>query len=108
MVLTPGEFFFFLVGLEFEFRALSLQSRYSTTCTTPSAHFIMVILETVVTQTICPGWPQAFILPIAASQVARIIDMSLQCLIYARFLRETGLNCLLGEGGLEVEERGDA
>jgi hypothetical protein len=27
-------------------------------------------------QTICPGWPQTMILPISASQIARITDMS--------------------------------
>jgi hypothetical protein len=31
-----------------------------------------------VSRTICPGWPQTMILPISASQVARITDVSHQ------------------------------
>jgi hypothetical protein len=35
----------FLVGLEFERRALHLQRRWFTARTTPSVHFTLVILE---------------------------------------------------------------
>jgi hypothetical protein len=38
-------FFFFLVGLDFELRALHFQSRCLTTGATPSLHFALVILE---------------------------------------------------------------
>jgi hypothetical protein len=71
---------FFLVGLEFELRALQLQSRYSTTYTTPPVHFALVILEMGVSGTIYLGWPQTSILPISASQVASITGMSHRCL----------------------------
>jgi hypothetical protein len=42
----------------------------------PPVHFVLVILEMEVSQTICPGWPQASIFPISASQVARITGVS--------------------------------
>jgi hypothetical protein len=34
--------------------------------------------EDGVSRTVCMGWPQAMILPISASQVARIINVSHQ------------------------------
>jgi hypothetical protein len=39
-----------------------------------------------VSQTICLGWPQAMILQISASQLARIIGMSHWCLSGSRFI----------------------
>jgi hypothetical protein len=39
------KFFLFFVGLTFEFRVLSLQSRHSISWATPSVHFTLVILE---------------------------------------------------------------
>jgi hypothetical protein len=49
-----------------------LQSRCSTAWTTPQVHFVLVILEIGVLWTICLSWPGTLILPISASQVARI------------------------------------
>jgi hypothetical protein len=45
-------------------------------------HFAVVILEMGVSRTICLGWPQTMILPILASQVARITSVSHQRLAY--------------------------
>jgi hypothetical protein len=42
---------------------------------TPSVHFALVIL---VSWPACPGWPQTVILPISASQVARITGLNHQ------------------------------
>jgi hypothetical protein len=56
------------MGLEFEFKASHLQSRHFTTWAIPLVHFALVILEMGVSQTI--------ILPISASQVAKIIGVS--------------------------------
>jgi hypothetical protein len=64
---TYVSFFFFLVGLGFEFRALHLQSRCSIAWAMPPVHFALVILEMGVFQTVYPSWPQALILPISAS-----------------------------------------
>jgi hypothetical protein len=70
--------FFNLVGMGFELRALSLQSR-STIWATPPVHFALVILEMGVLQTICLDWPWTVILLISASQVARITGVSHWC-----------------------------
>jgi hypothetical protein len=43
-------------------------------------HFSLVILEMGVSWTICPIWPQTLILPMSASQVARITGVNHQCL----------------------------
>jgi hypothetical protein len=67
---------------------LHLQSRHSTTLATSLVHFAMLILETVSTQTICLGWPQTLILPISASQVARITGMSYQHLATVHYLMD--------------------
>jgi hypothetical protein len=65
-------YFFILVRLGFEFRALWLQNRNSTTWATTPDHFALFILEIGVSRTICLGWPQISILPILAFQVPRI------------------------------------
>jgi hypothetical protein len=72
-------FFFFLIGLGFELRALHLQSRHSTTWTISPVHFALIIFGDGVLQTICPDWPQTTILPISTSQRARIIGVSPWC-----------------------------
>jgi hypothetical protein len=66
----------FFVGLEFEFRALGLQSKRSTAWATPPVHFALVVLEMGVSGTIYLGWSPTPILPISASQVAKITGMS--------------------------------
>jgi hypothetical protein len=55
--------------------ALHLQSRHSTAGATPLVHFVLVWSW----GTICQVWPWTKILPISASQVARIIGVSHQC-----------------------------
>jgi hypothetical protein len=67
--------------MEFELRASCLQSRHFTTWATPLVHFALVILEMGISQTICPGWHWTEILPISASQEARIIGVSHQWLV---------------------------
>jgi hypothetical protein len=62
--------FSFLVGLGFELRALCLQSRGSTICT--SNPFCSDYFEDGVLWTLCLGWPWTMILLISASQVAKI------------------------------------
>jgi hypothetical protein len=71
-------FFFFLVEPGFKHRTSCLQSRSSITWNTPPAYFALVILEMGVSQTICPDWPQTKILPILASQVAKVTGMNHQ------------------------------
>jgi hypothetical protein len=68
---------FFLVDLGFELRALHLQSRHSTTWATPGGvtPFCCGYFEDGISWTICLGWPWTLILPISASQVARITGM---------------------------------
>jgi hypothetical protein len=61
LILVP-----FLVGLQFELRALHLQSRHSTAGARPPVHFVLVILE-MGTLDYLPGWPQISILLISAS-----------------------------------------
>jgi hypothetical protein len=39
-------------------------------------HFALVILEMQVLQSFCPGWLWTVILPISASQVAKIVGVS--------------------------------
>jgi hypothetical protein len=72
----PTQWFFFLMGLGFEIRDWCLQSRCFTTWATPPVHFGLVILELGVSWTVCLSDPQTLILPISASQVARIIGIS--------------------------------
>jgi hypothetical protein len=67
---------FFWVVLEFELRALYLQSRCSNTRAILPVHFAVVILEMGVSGTIFSGCWQTVILLISASQVARIIGVS--------------------------------
>jgi hypothetical protein len=74
-------FFFFCLGLGFELRASQLQSRCSTAGATPPVRFALVILEMRVSRTICLSWPRTIILPISASQVARITGVSHQLLV---------------------------
>jgi hypothetical protein len=69
-------FCFCFEGLGFELRASRLQSRCCTTWATPPVHFALVLLEMGVSWTIFLGWPQTEILPILASQVARITGVS--------------------------------
>jgi hypothetical protein len=64
------------VGLGFELRALSLQSRHSTAWATPPVHFALVILKMGSCELFPPGWPQITILLISASQVAKIAGRS--------------------------------
>jgi hypothetical protein len=71
------------VGLGFEFRAWCLQSRcsqsrHSTTWATLPRPFFSGYFGDGVSRTICRGWPQTSILPISASQVARILGVSHQ------------------------------
>jgi hypothetical protein len=68
-----------LVGLGFGLRASSLPSRCSTTWATLLVHFALVILEMGVSRNICSNCPQAVILLISASHVARITGMSHWC-----------------------------
>jgi hypothetical protein len=42
-------------------------------------------LEIRVSEMFCPGWPLTSILPISASQVARISDVSHQCMAHFWF-----------------------
>jgi hypothetical protein len=72
---------FLLLRLEFELRALCLQSRHSTTWLTPTVHFALDILEMGVLRTICPGYPWTMILWVSASQVDRITGMSHQIIL---------------------------
>jgi hypothetical protein len=87
--MPPNEFqmtfFFFLVGLEFELRALHLQTRHSTAWAIPPVYFAMVILELGVLWTICPGWPPTVNFLISAFQVARIIGMGPSTLCFLGF-----------------------
>jgi hypothetical protein len=73
-------FFLFLVGLEFELRVLCLKSTIYCSSHTSSPFCSGNILEMRVSWSICLGWSQTTILPILASQVARIIGMNHQCL----------------------------
>jgi hypothetical protein len=53
-----------------------------TTWAIPSVHFALVSFwEMRVSQTICLGWPWTAILPISASQIARITGVSHQGLV---------------------------
>jgi hypothetical protein len=61
-------FFFFLVGLGFELRVLCLQSRHTTTWTTPPVHFCSGYFGDGVSAIICPDWLGNLILLISASQ----------------------------------------
>jgi hypothetical protein len=74
-----SSYYYFFLGLEFELRALHLQSRRSNTWALSPVHFALVIFKDGVLQTICPGWPRTTILWISASQVARTTGMSHQC-----------------------------
>jgi hypothetical protein len=73
-------FFFFLVVVGFELRALCLQCGHSTALDSPPVHFAVVTLETRISWTICPGWLWTTILLILVSQVTRITGMSHQYL----------------------------
>jgi hypothetical protein len=68
-------FFFFFVGLGFEFRALCSQSRHSTAYATPPVHFALVILMMGVSWTTFLGL-EFVILLISVSQVSRITGAS--------------------------------
>jgi hypothetical protein len=65
-----------LVGLGFELRALCWQSNSTTAWATPPVIFCSGYFGVGIPWTICPGWPWTTILPISASQIARIIGMS--------------------------------
>jgi hypothetical protein len=58
--------------------ALSLPSRHSTTLSHTCSPFCSGYFGDGVSWTICLGWPQTSILPISASQVARITSVSHQ------------------------------
>jgi hypothetical protein len=75
--------FFHLLGLAFKLRASHLQSRHFTTWATSSVHF--GYFGDGVPPTIWLGWPWTMILPISASQVARITGVSHQHLAYCLF-----------------------
>jgi hypothetical protein len=64
------------VELGFELRDSHLPSRYSLVSTTPPVHFALVTLEMGLSQSITPGYPWTVILPISASQVARITGVN--------------------------------
>jgi hypothetical protein len=82
----------FLMGLEFELRASYLQSRCTTVWATPPVHFAHVILEMGVLWVI---WPWTTILLSSASQLARIIGMSHQCLVYLLYFKSALLMVFL-------------
>jgi hypothetical protein len=79
-------FFLFLAELEFELRALCLQSWHSTTWAIPPVHFcsgyfgdgISGYFGDVVLWTICLNWSQTMILLVSASKVLRITNISYQ------------------------------
>jgi hypothetical protein len=62
---------FYLVVLDFELRALCLQSRYLC-----QSHFGSGYFGDRVSWTSCPGWPWTVILPISASPVTRTTSVS--------------------------------
>jgi hypothetical protein len=65
------------------FGVLCLQSRHSTTWTTPPIHFFLIwLFWRWGIWNICPGWPQTLCLPISAFQVARITGVSHQHLAH--------------------------
>jgi hypothetical protein len=66
-------FLLLLLGLGLELRASHLQSQHPTTWATPPVHFALFILEM---GGIMKGWHQTSIVPISASQVARITGVS--------------------------------
>jgi hypothetical protein len=76
---------FFLVVLGFEFRALYLLERQSTTWATLPALFCVGCFLDRVFQIICLNWLQTVILLISASWIARIIGVSHQCLTVPNF-----------------------
>jgi hypothetical protein len=75
-----GIFFLFWLDWGLKSGLHPCESRHSTALATPPVHFPLVILEMGVSQTSCLDWPQTEILPISASQEARITGMSHQCL----------------------------
>jgi hypothetical protein len=70
----------FLVALGFQLRALNSAKQSALMLEHIPIHLALVILEMGVIQTICLGCPSTVILPISASQVARITGMS-HCLL---------------------------
>jgi hypothetical protein len=79
---TPGfvsSFFFFLVGLGFEFRASHIAKQVLYCLSHTSSSFCCGYFEDMVLWTICQGWHQTAIL-ISASQVARLTSVSHWCL----------------------------
>jgi hypothetical protein len=71
-------FFFFLVGLGFEFRASCQQSRHSKHLNHNYSPFCSGYFENGVLWIICLGWPRTGILLISVSQVVGITGMSHQ------------------------------
>jgi hypothetical protein len=78
---TPPHFF---GGSGVWVQCFVLSKQCSTTWDIPPVHFALVILGDGVSWTICLGWPQILILPISASQVARITGSSHQCTTLAQ------------------------
>jgi hypothetical protein len=78
-------FFSFLVVTQ----GFGLQSRCSSTWATSPVPFALVILEVCVLWTTCLGWPQTAILPISASQAAKITGVSQWYLAESFFLNGT-------------------
>jgi hypothetical protein len=58
------------------FRTLYFQRRCSTAWAPSPVHFVLVTLEMGLSWTVYLGWSWTVVLPISASQVARIIDVS--------------------------------
>jgi hypothetical protein len=69
-----------LVVLEFELRASHLLGRHFYCLSNSASPFCDGFFQDRVSRTISPGWLQTAILLISASLVARIIDLSHQCL----------------------------
>jgi hypothetical protein len=71
-------FFFFLWNWSGVWtQALLLQSGHFITWSSPSVHLSLFTFWRCDFETICLGWPQTMILPISASQVARITGVIL-------------------------------
>jgi hypothetical protein len=74
MSIVPRFTFFCRSG--FELGALHLQSKHSTAWATPLVHSALNEQKMGVSWTMCQDWPPTMILPILASQVARITGVS--------------------------------
>jgi hypothetical protein len=75
----------FLVRQEFELRILALQNKNFSSWAMHPRSFLSGYFEDIVSQTICLGWPWTVVLPISASQVAKMTDMNHRCLAIQLF-----------------------